>query len=570
MGIGFYQMQKLASNKKENAFRSIIVEHKLPFTLAFGALSALLLFVLWNLFFSTMTGGLAILYKCGFFFALAFCIASVIIFRKDIVDHPEKPFLVILLAVTCLSSWAYDTNEVSWDLESHFSFMLEYSDASRIHNLTEADDGIRSRALNREHVDQSSLAIIDQAAESPNGAITFETITILLDIEALQTKDALLNQLDSIPDDENKELYGSLSNIYARIASIPASFIYGICSLFGFSFAVKFILAKLLYAFIYSFVLYFGMKKLKSGKLLFAIISLYPTAVFLAANYSYDYWVNAWCMYSIAGIVGQLQAPQEHVRTRDMVGILAGFFIGLAPKAIYFPLILLIFLIPKTKFDSTKTCIVFRLIGSLVALLVLMSFFLPVFVIQGLLHGAMGKGDTRGGESVDSGSQIAFILANPLAYARICFEYLLSYLSITNSQSYIASFAYLGIGPEVVWNTILVTTGFVTITDTRFDTPLMRKWTTRLFVYLLVLGTLILAMTALYISFTPVGHYTINGFQGRYILPLLFPFLAFISIKGLSWPKQEKALHVYSTSILLLMAACNLFMIWTMYVGLLF
>jgi uncharacterized membrane protein len=33
------------------------------------------------------------------------------------------------------------------------------------------------------------------------------------------------------------------------------------------------------------------------------------------------------------------------------------------------------------------------------------------------------------------------------------------------------------------------------------------------------------AATALYISFTPVGHNTILGCQWRYIIPTLFPFL---------------------------------------------
>ena len=40
-----------------------------------------------------------------------------------------------------------------------------------------------------------------------------------------------------------------------------------------------------------------------------------------------------------------------------------------------------------------------------------------------------------------------------------------------------------------------------------------------------VVVTLAVVASALYVSFTPVGHYTVNGCQWRYILPVLFPGL---------------------------------------------
>lgn len=537
---------------------------KWPFFVAAGLALVLVLAVLWFAWLSVAAGGLSLLYKIGFFGTALLCVIALVVYRKEILTHPEKPFLVLLLAITCTSSWVYDTNEVSWDLESHFWYMLAYSDVDRVYDCTEADQSLLLRDMSEYDVDPEKEQIVQEAIEAPEGSKDFSSIHIILDGNALQAKDDILNELDAIPDDAGEVIPGAISGLYKHVSVLPASLIYAMAGLFGLPFVLRFVLAKLIYAVMYSLIMYFGMRKLRSGKLLFAVIALYPTGIFLAANYSYDFWVNAWCMFAIAGIVGQLQRPDVSIRTGDMVAILAGFFIGLGPKAIYFPLMALAFLIPKSKFASKRAIRIFRASTVVIALLVLFSFMAPFFASS-----TANASDMRGGGDVNAGQQLAYVLSYPFEYARTCFFFVLDYLSIPNTQNYTIFAAYLGSGSVVVWGVMFCITIFLAVTDTRADSKLMDRWQVRVFVVIVLLGTLVLAMTALYISFTPVGLGTINGFQGRYFLPLLFPLLVFMGTHRTRWPRTAESGRIVAMGVFVLVAAANYWFLWDVYVGLL-
>lgn len=58
--------------------------------------------------------------------------------------------------------------------------------------------------------------------------------------------------------------------------------------------------------------------------------------------------------------------------------------------------------------------------------------------------------------------------------------------------------------------------------------------------YIGVLGAIVLVLTALYVSYTPVGAHTVNGCQERYIIPILFPFLYFIGENRMTVPAETK------------------------------
>lgn len=533
----------------------------------FAGLTVLLILVLcalWFIWLSSMVGGLAILYKTGFLCTAAIGIIALVVYRKELVAHPERPFLVILLAITCSSSWVYDTNEVSWDLESHFWYMLAYSEPDRTYVFTEASKSVETRSIDFSDYDVESTLILEEAIAAPDGSIDFGPIHIFLDTNALQVKDSALNGLDSVEDDEHGVILGPLSDLYKHVSSLPASLIYAFLTLLGIPFVLKFVLAKMVYAIIYSLILYSGMRRLRSGKILFAVVALYPTAVFLAANYSYDYWVNAWSMYAVAAIVGQLQTPDTLMRPADMVKVLGAFVIGLAPKAIYFPLIALAFLIPKSKFASAMSRRLFRVAICLAVMFVMLSFVIPLLIVA-----PDSSSDLRGGSDVSASGQIAFILSHPLTYAKTCLLFIFDYLSIPRMQDYSTTAAYLGYGGGVAWILILIITLFATVTDTGADSSLMDRWFKKFYVVVLLFFTLVLAVTALYVSFTSVGLDTVEGFRGRYFLPLLFPLLIFMGTRRSAWPRSLSQRCIVSACILLVMLAVNYYFVWDVYVGLL-
>ena len=74
-------------------------------------------------------------------------------------------------------------------------------------------------------------------------------------------------------------------------------------------------------------------------------------------------------------------------------------------------------------------------------------------------------------------------------------------------------------------------------------------------------------VTALYFEFTPVGLDTIHGVQRRYLLPLLFPLLAFVGPASLGLRGRARA-GLYDGAVLSVMACLLLTSWWTVSVGL--
>lgn len=303
------------------------------------------------------------------------------------------------------------------------------------------------------------------------------------------------------------------------------------------------------------------MKQLRSGKMIYACVALMPTCVFLAANYNYDYWVICWTMYAVASIVGVVQWSGRQVNNAQLVKILVAFFIGLSPKAIYFPLILLCLLIPKSRFKSRRQMVCFRL-ASIACMLVVMA----LIVISTLTPSALA-GDQRGGSEVNAKEQMLFILSHPLRYAKCLFFFLLDYLSLEASQDYTVLASYLGYGPMVSWICVLVGLLYTTITDTRFDNHELNNWKTRCFAVLVFLVTVSLVATALYVSFTDVADDVISGVQGRYLIPLIFPLLVFLSGRRACWPRPAGMRRVSNGVVLGVMTFANLYLVWELYLS---
>ena len=481
-------------------------------------------------------GLVANVYQLIFFMAAIFSAMVFFVFRHDIKSKPENVFLCCVLTFTCASSVCYSVNEVSWDLDSHYWYMLEWSEPDRIVELSEADEAIVYR----------SESVVNTS------------------IDAIDDRIAELDRFDDVQGDTSTTLHGLWRDIYKRISSLPASALYFFLTVLGLPFSFRFIAARIAYALIYSLVLYLGMRRLRSGKMIFAVVAFFPTMLFIASVYSYDYWVNAFVMMGVAYVVGALQRPGEKITLREAVLMIGAFVIGLGPKAIYFPMILLCLLVPRSSFASVTQSRVFRISVVGATLFVLASFAIPYFFVSG-----PGVGDLRGGSEVNSVEQIKFILANPIEYAGICLSFLGQYLSLPSSQGYIISYAYLGMCSPVVWAVILFIAAFATVTDKAPCDYSVNTWKSRTLVMALSFITLILVETSLYVSFTAVASPTVAGCQPRYILPLVFAFLVLIGPRSWSLSAKISRTPLYNGLILAVMVLLNYIGLWQVYIGLL-
>ena len=147
-------------------------------------------------------------------------------------------------------------------------------------------------------------------------------------------------------------------------------------------------------------------------------------------------------------------------------------------------------------------------------------------------------GDLRGGNTVNSAEQFTYIFQHPVEYSKVLINYLLDYLSLATACIYTSGLGFFGIAQD--FGIFIILAILATIVDKNKYDIYTSRGVIKIANIIIFAITICMIATALYISFTPVGHETINGCQPRYIVPLLFPLLATIGPKKITFNLTEK------------------------------
>jgi uncharacterized membrane protein len=139
------------------------------------------------------------------------------------------------------------------------------------------------------------------------------------------------------------------------------------------------------------------------------------------------------------------------------------------------------------------------------------------------------------------------------------------FLSAEASPGLLVNYGYLP-RPHVAYTVVMwVVLAWTTLTDK--DHVLKLGALPGILALVLTLGVYVMVATALYIDFTPVGLPEIHGVQRRYLIPLMFPLLAFVGprVFGLGERGGVAARNTYNAIVLLSLAAVLLLSWWTTY-----
>ena len=309
---------------------------------------------------------------------------------------------------------------------------------------------------------------------------------------------------------------------YKCLGHIPGALAMSCADMTGLNYSAMFIIAKMANVLTYAFVIYLGLKRLKSGALIMSSVCLMPTALFIASVFSYDYFITAFVCYALCYFISELQNPDKKFSLTDGILMLGAMIIGCGPKAIYLVLVFPMLFMSKNKFNTKRGSRLYRLacIGTMLILVV--TFILPY--ISNTASGVVG-GDYRGGSDVDTTQQTFFIFKNPWTYTKILLKFLGEYASFNNAGTMAVSYAYVG-NAKLIWGTLaLCIMAFCAFTDKSESDDFKGSTKMKAVTIFTCFGLTCLVATALYLTFTPVGLYTVNGCQWRYIIPILMPFL---------------------------------------------
>lgn len=325
---------------------------------------------------------------------------------------------------------------------------------------------------------------------------------------------------------------------YNKIVYIPFSVGIKISKIFHLNFTNMIYLSKILNLLFYTFIVYYAIKRAPKYKKLMFLIAMLPNNLYLASQFSYDSTITASLLLAFSSFLQLLD--NKKIDKKNIIIFILSVVWACLIKAIYAPILLLILLIKKDKYDNKKQCILFRTSIIMLLFVIISSFILPTLTTE-------VSGDSRISNTSVSG-QLKYIFSKPMVYSCLLFKttikqffYMFFGYNTLSQYGYITSY-------NLVW---FKATHFITVFLLLFTTFNERNndildFKQKLFIIILLLSIWCLIWTALYLSWTPVGSSYIAGVNGRYFLPLIIYLLYILNpIKKIDFIKKYDYIYLF-------------------------
>lgn len=351
--------------------------------------------------------------------------------------------------------------------------------------------------------------------------------------------------------------YESTAETYPFIPYLPSSIGLFLGRKLGASFLNMFFLGRIFSVLAYATIGMYIIRKIKAAKKIVFTLLILPGNVFLAASYSADPMTFIFSLATVGIFINMLASNDDSVNFKYILGFLGCVTIAIMGKITYAPLVLLLLAVPKRKFRK-------RIANSdsmLVKLKILCLVIIGILTV-GVYIISSSKGINQWHlPGVDVHKQEAFILHNIFKYcgvvasyfsesAIVCFEspsILLGHVNQLNS-------AWLILAMGILF--------FVSIVDNESNIFKLRI-IDKIVILITVIGGCGLVITALYVSFTPVGDSHVAGVQGRYFEPLMLPFLLLFKNNRIQHNFNKEKLNYFLSIILIMPLLATAFKIFS-------
>ena len=304
--------------------------------------------------------------------------------------------------------------------------------------------------------------------------------------------------------------------------------------------------------FVYLIFAFFAIKRVPVGKAAMFIIVLSPMFIQQSCSYSYDAMPIELTTLFVAELFSVLYEDRK-MRKRDIIILSAlAFVIASCQAGTYIPECLLLFLIPKEKYESEKQCRRMR-IGFLVVMIL-------GFLINSIPYLMMVLGITEATTELQQYSNslncytVSDVLFNPGNTVRVLITTFLQYIDFYFEGSFAGPLGWLNIGINPMWGYLMAGLMLLGLTAVKDEPEYITK-KQRVGIALALFATVAMVTAAMFVSWTGKGSTTISGIQGRYFTPILFYF--FFLFRG----KFIKIAHNVDNAIMYFGIALNVIVI---------
>ena len=326
--------------------------------------------------------------------------------------------------------------------------------------------------------------------------------------------------------------------LYSPITYLPQTLAIGLGRIVHAPLVIGVYLGRIFDFAIFVLLMYFAIKFVPKFKDFVLFIGLFPMTLQEATSLSPDSLTIGLSIFMIAFVCYLAYGKKEKMSNGELsILYIMAMFIGFC-KIVYLPLLLLYFLIPAERFGGVRRKRFHAL---------LMGGIVLVLNASWLLISSRYLVDVR--EGVNPGEQAKYMLTHPHMYLASLLGTISARIDYWSGSMFGMSLGHYTIDlPQFYFCLYLVIFLFMLVQSSeRF---VIKRSDKAIFISVLAIIFLLIA-TSLYLQWTPVGDYFIDGVQGRYFLPiiLLIPFMLCPTKKARKLPsfqliKQE--LIVYS------------------------
>lgn len=301
--------------------------------------------------------------------------------------------------------------------------------------------------------------------------------------------------------------------------------------------------------FLYTGLIYLSIKTTPVKKYLFTFLSITPLAIYLSSIINTDHIVLGLSFLLTAYVLKLKYAETiRQIGIKELCYFFALIFLLCICKFTYLPMILLFFLIPSRKFLSTKYRNLSFLIIFITCILWIISFLSYNIHIFNDLFSYYCKNNTEA---------IISIFTSPITYITS-----ITKTTIVNFTEYITrAFFDFGFSDTPVNTNMVYSLIILIILNTLFNDKQKETFNIldKIILTTVILTVFIFTITANYIIFVPNSDGLIEGFKGRYLIPVLPLFFMLFDNNKIKSCKTNLSYIVICYDILLvLMLVVNL------------
>ena len=259
-------------------------------------------------------------------------------------------------------------------------------------------------------------------------------------------------------------------------------------------------------------IMYFALKKLPFKQLTFLIMAFLPMVFQEIGSLSADGITISTAILVASYILYLIYEKKDKLNKTDYIILISSCLVLAMSKIVYLPLCLLLYGIPEERFKNKKDK--FIKITTIIGTITILNLVWLIYATRYLMEF---------NPNVNSSEQLKFILHHPTCYLIIIIN------SLRQMDWIVWDYPFQLIGTWMGWLDIrlsnlfqlpllmLLTFSIVcenykkVVIDNRF----------KILVLFIVLLTMGLIFTSLYIQWNAVGNLTVEGVQGRYFIPIL-------------------------------------------------